>query len=85
MSVSTLQEQTPVEDPSEGMKAVVVNYSPVAKERLEAVRQAKLVAAQYYDLVNMYEAKYGKSRDFSLALTKIQEASMWLTRGLTNP
>lgn len=74
-----------MDEPSEGMKAVVVNYTKVDQERLDDVRKAKLVAAQYFDVVCQLEKRYGRCRDFSLAQTKIQEASMWLTRGLTNP
>lgn len=68
-----------------GAKAVVLDYTPVDQERLDDVRALKTVAAHYIDLINAKAAKYGLQRDFALSITKIQEASMWVTRGLTNP
>lgn len=70
---------------SEGAKAVVLEYSSVDLDRRELVRDLKVLAAQYYDAIVAVENKFGRKRDFSLAKTKVQEASMWATRGLTNP
>lgn len=70
---------------SEGAKAVVLNYTNVDLDRKELVSDLKTLAAQYYDAIVAVENKFGRQRDFSLAKTKLQEASMWVTRGLTNP
>lgn len=68
-----------------GERAIVLNYSPVDQERLDDAKSLKVKAAAYFDALDAIEAKYGRQRDFSLAKTHIQEASMWATRGLTNP
>jgi hypothetical protein len=70
---------------SEGTKAVVLNYTGLSDDRKADVQYLKKLAAQYYDAVVEVEKKYGRQRDFSVAKTKIQEASMWATRGITNP
>lgn len=71
--------------PTNGEKAVVITYTPVEQDRLDDVKRLKEAAAAYFDLIEIVEAKYGRQRDFSLAKTHVQEASMWVTRGLTNP
>jgi len=68
-----------------GSKAVVLDYTPVDAGRLEDVKVLKRLAAAYIDAINAVAEKYGLQRDFSLGVTKVQEASMWVTRGLTNP
>jgi len=68
-----------------GERAVVLNYSPVSEERLDDVNRGKKLAAAYFDFIATMEVKYGRQRDFSVAMTELQTASMWLTRGLTNP
>ena len=68
-----------------GEKAVVLNYTAVAQDRIDTVKILKGLAAAYFDAVEAVEAKFGRQRDYSLAKTAIQEASMWVTRGLTNP
>lgn len=70
---------------SDGTKAVVLDYTEVSPERQETVRQMKIKASYYYDAIVKTENFYGAQRDFSIAKTKLQEASMWVTRGLTNP
>lgn len=70
---------------TEGGKAVVMDYTPITDEQKNAAREAKSFAAAYFNKIVECEQKFGRHRDFSLAKTKVQEASMWLTRGLTNP
>lgn len=70
---------------TEGGRAVVMSYTPVSDERKEASLSAKALAAAYYNAICACEEQFGRHRDFSLAKTKLQEASMWLTRGLMNP
>jgi hypothetical protein len=70
---------------SEGRKAVVLDYTQVSEDRRGRVNELKLMAAAYYDAIAAAEEEYGRQRDFSIAKTKLQEASMWATRGLTNP
>jgi hypothetical protein len=70
---------------SEGTRAVVLDYTQVSEDRKSLVRQLKQKAADYFDAIVVAEQQYGRQRDFSLAKTYLQEASMWVTRGLTNP
>jgi hypothetical protein len=70
---------------SEGTKAVVLDYGEVDEDRKDVVRQMKVKAADYFDAIVEVENHYGLQRDFSLAKTHLQEASMWVTRGITNP
>lgn len=72
-------------DPTQGEKDVVLHYTPVSDERKEAVEKGKRLAAAYCDWIASCEARFGKSRDLSLARTNAQQASMWATRGLFNP
>jgi hypothetical protein len=70
---------------SEGGKAVVMDYTPITDAQKAAARECKEFAAAYFNKIVECEQTFGRHRDFSLAKTKVQEASMWLTRGLTNP
>lgn len=70
---------------SQGEKDVVLTYTPVSDERKSAAEKGKRLAAAYCDWIASCEAEFGRSRDLSLARTKVQEASMWATRGLFNP
>jgi hypothetical protein len=70
---------------TEGTKAMVLNYTEVDAERKEWVRKLKIKAADYFDMIVAAEDQFGRQRDFSIAKTHLQEASMWVTRGLTNP
>jgi hypothetical protein len=70
---------------SEGTEAVVLEYKPVTDDRKAVVTELKTKAAAYYDAIVATETYYGQQKDFSIAKTKLQEASMWVTRGLTNP
>jgi hypothetical protein len=68
-----------------GERAVVLHYTAVDEDRLQRVKDLKRLAAAYYDALESAERDFCPSRDLSLAKTKVQEASMWATRGLTNP
>lgn len=70
---------------TKGERAVVLVYTPVDQERLDDVKRLKVLAAAYFDAIEEIETKYGRQRDFSVAKTELQTASMWVTRGLTNP
>lgn len=67
-----------------GGKAVVMNYTPLSDQQKAAVADAKTAMALAYNVIEQFEAVFGGRRDFSIAKTKIQEASMWLVRGITN-
>ena len=68
-----------------GDRAIVRRFSPLSDEQKAAVDDLKQKAASYYDAVCEVEEKFGAQRDYSVAKTKIQEASMWAVRGVTNP
>ena len=67
-----------------GGKAVVMNYTPLTDGQKAAVVDAKTAMAIAYNVIEAFEATFGKKRDFSAAKTKLQESSMWLVRGITN-
>ncbi len=68
-----------------GEKAIVTEYTAISADRRQVITDLKKLAAAYYDAVDAVEQKYGRQRDFSIAKTHIQDASMWATRGLANP
>lgn len=70
---------------TDGGKAVVMDYTPISDDAKGAMRAAKELAAAYFNKIVECEQRFGRHRDFSIAKTKVQEASMWLTRGLANP
>ena len=70
---------------TDGGKAVVMDYTPISRVGKVAMRAAKELAAAYFNKIVECEQRFGRHRDFSIAKTKVQEASMWLTRGLANP
>ena len=70
---------------TDGGKAVVMDYTPISDDAKVAMRAAKELAAAYFNKIVECEQRFGRHRDFSIAKTKVQEASMWLTRGLANP
>ena len=37
-----------------------------------------------YGAIDYAEKKYGKSREFSLAFTKLEESQMWLNKAISN-
>lgn len=67
-----------------GGKAVVMNYTPLTEGQKAAVVDAKTAMALAYNVIEDFEQTFGRRRDFSLAKTHLQEASMWLVRGITN-
>ena len=67
-----------------GGKAVVMNYTPLTEGQKAAVVDAKTAMAIAFNVIENFEQVFGKRRDFSLAKTKLPEASMWLVRGITN-
>lgn len=67
-----------------GGKAVVMKYTPLTDGQKVAVVDAKTAMAIAYNVIEQFEETFGKKRDFSVAKTKLQEASMWLVRGITN-
>lgn len=69
---------------SAGGVAVVMNYTPLSDGQKAAVVDAKTAMAIAYNVIDNFEDVFGKKRDFSVAKTKLQEASMWLVRGITN-
>ena len=70
---------------SEGEKAVVLNYTPIDDAQKAAIPRIKTLIAAAFDEIVRLEAEFGRQRDYSLAKTHLQEASMWAVRGITNP
>jgi hypothetical protein len=54
-------------------------YRPLTAEEKRQLEELKLQAEHFYGFVKALGAK----REYSLALTKIEEAVMWATKGLT--
>ena len=59
------------------MRKTYRELTPAEKENLENV---KMLGEQFFNYLNAYVAP---SRERALALTKIEEAVMWATKGLT--
>lgn len=70
---------------TEGEKAVVLAYTPIGDAQKAAVGALKQAMAAAYDAVVKVEQQFGRQRDYSVAKTHLQEASMWAVRGITNP
>lgn len=59
------------------------DYRPLTEEEQRMMRAMKDVGLQLWNVVDNIEATTSKSRELSLAKTKIEEAVMWVTKHLT--
>ena len=51
------------------------------KNHIDGFRKA---FSDLYEVLDYAEKKYGKSREFSLAFTKLEESQMWLNKAISN-
>jgi len=51
------------------------------KNHIDGFRKA---FSDLYEALDYAEKKYGKSREFSLAFTKLEESQMWLNKAISN-
>lgn len=55
-----------------------------SKEKRSHIDGFRKAYSNLYETIDFVEKKYGKSREFSLAITKLEESQMWLNKAISN-
>ena len=56
----------------------------ISKEKKNDIDGFRNAFSDMHEALDYAEIKYGKSREFSLAITKLEESQMWLNKAISN-